>query len=265
MKKLMITSLLVISLGLLVACQSGAFFVTITPLPQQTASATCVWPCPGDSLTLTASAGQTLFPPSSTAPANVTIIPAAGDLGWGVIYGRLTDRVTGQPIENAKIRCAHVSDRSPANVLSSGVTWTNADGLYAFSPAFFRDTDVITFTIEAPGYKRIETRLSFFAINALKTDFTLEPDTADSISPTPTFIIMCTAPACSSDQGALACGDPNGCPGGCGTVCRAFTPTPTLMLMCTAPACSNGVLTCGNLTGCSGGCGTVCNAFTPAP
>jgi hypothetical protein len=290
MKRLLIAGLLVIGLGLLMACQLGGYFVTVTPPSlKPTASATCEWPCseqdkltaqallatssmanmltvqavsgtptpycenwpcpadsltltaaasqtpgpscenwpcPGDSLTLTASAGQILLPPSSTAPANVTIIPAAGDLGWGVAYGRITDRMTGHPVENAMIRCVHVSDRSPENVLGSGVTWTNADGLYSFSPAFFRDVDVITFTIEAPGYRRIESRVSFFAINALKTDFTLEPDSAGSISPTPTFMIMCTAPACSSGQGVLACGNPNGCPGGCGTVCNTFTPAP---------------------------------------
>jgi hypothetical protein len=37
--------------------------------------------------------------PTNTAPAGATIIPAAGDLGWGSVYGIIVDAVTGLPLE----------------------------------------------------------------------------------------------------------------------------------------------------------------------
>jgi hypothetical protein len=49
------------------------------------------------------------------------------------------------------------------------------------------------------------------------------------------------------------------------TLTIAPTPTPTLFGQCTPPACSGGVLTCGNPNGCLGGCGTICLTETPTP
>jgi hypothetical protein len=78
---------------------------------------------------------------------------------------------------------------------------------------------------------------------------------ADALLPAasePTPIVECTPPPCSS-PGALVCGDPNGCPGGCGTICQMPEP------VCTPPPCSSpGTLVCGNPDGCPGGCGTIC-------
>jgi hypothetical protein len=70
--------------------------------------------------------------------------------------------------------------------------------------------------------------------------------------------IACTAPACEGGQ--LVCGLQNGCPGGCGTVCKPS-------VMCSPPPCGGGQLVCGSEDGCPGGCGTVCKitAFTPMP
>ena len=42
---------------------------------------------------------------------------------------------------------------------------------------------------------------------------------------TPTPVIMCTPPPCSAPN-ILACGNPNGCPGGCGTICTAPISSP---------------------------------------
>jgi hypothetical protein len=157
----------------------------------------------------------------------MTVFPSAGDLGWGSVYGKVIDSVTGNPVANAEIRCGHFSYSSPENARCRGVTWTNNDGIYSFTPVFFHDTDVITLNVNAPGYKLLEFRQAFFTIPALKADLALDPGVATAdISPTPQYILMCTAPACSAGEGVLACGNTNGCPGGCGTVCMALTPTP---------------------------------------
>lgn len=68
--------------------------------------------------------------------------------------------------------------------------------------------------------------------------------------------LACTAPACQ--YGQLTCGSPNGCPGGCGTVCQP-------QYICTAPSCEGGKLACGSVDGCPGGCGTICLPATPTP
>lgn len=234
---------------LLISCGSAPFLVTVTPAPTDTleilttpvletptppgakpptpiASSTCAWenwPCASDSLTLTAEMGATFAAiPNSTNSPWATIIPSVGDLGWGSVYGRITNGATNDPIDGATVRCEHFSYTSP--YLCNGITTTNSDGIYAFTTVFFHDTDRITLIVEAPGYipLRFEptsalTRPEFHA------DLGLFPVSAEATS-TPTPYIMCTPPACSG--GVLACGDPNGCPGGCGTVCSATTPTP---------------------------------------
>jgi hypothetical protein len=178
----------------------------------------CTWPCPSDSLTLTAEMGSTLAAvPSSTNPPWATIIPSAGDLGWGSVYGIIRDGVTSAPIEGATVRCEHFSYTSP--YLCKGITTTNSVGIYAFTTVFFHDTDRITLIVEAPGYTPLRFEQFFLTRPELHADLGLFLASA-TFMPTP--YLMCTPPACSG--GVLACGDPNGCPGGCGTVC--VTPTP---------------------------------------
>jgi len=182
----------------------------------------CNWPCPSDSLTLTAEMGSTLAAiPTSTPPAWATIIPSVGDLGWGSVYGRITDGITNAPINGATVKCEHFSYTSP--YLCNGITTTNSDGIYAFTTVFFHDTDRITLIVEAPGYAALRFEQSFLTRPELHADLGLFPAGIDGTS-TPTPIIMCTPPPCPG--GVLACGDPNGCPGGCGTVCSASTPIP---------------------------------------
>jgi hypothetical protein len=248
-----------------------------------------------DSLTMTAAMGLTFAAiPSSTPLPWATIIPSVGDLGWGSVYGIIRDGITNLPIEGATIRCEHSSyiSQFPCN----GITTTNSDGIYAFTSVFFHDTDRITLFVEASGYTPLRFEQGFFTRPEFNADLGLFPVSGGTFTPTP--YIMCTAPACSG--GVLACGNPNGCTGGCGTVCLTKTPTPYLMcivpicldgvpacvnpngcpggcgavcltktptpyLMCTAPACVGGVLACGDPNGCMGGCGTICLTGTPIP
>jgi hypothetical protein len=69
------------------------------------------------------------------------------------------------------------------------------------------------------------TTQSFFTTPEFHADPGLFPAPVDgTFTPTPTFIIMCAPPACT--DGALTCGNPDGCPGGCGIICATLTPTP---------------------------------------
>lgn len=194
-----------------------------TPESSQTAlpiyTATCDGLCPEDSMTATAAMGATLDAiPTNTPPSWATIIPSAGDLGWGSVYGTIVDAVTGLPLEGATVSCEQVSyvSRYPCK----GVTTTNREGMYIFTEVFFHDTDRIILLVEAPGYTPLRFEESFFTRPEFNANLGVWP--VDYISPTP--FIVCTAPACS--EGSLVCGDPAGCPGGCGTVCMPATPTP---------------------------------------
>ena len=211
----------------------------------------------GDSLTLTAVMRSTLAAiPSSTPPPWATIIPSVGDLGWGSVYGIISDGVTNLPLEGATVTCVHSSYTSPYPC--NGITTTNSDGIYSFTGVFFHDTDRITLVVEMPGYTPLRFEQDFFTRAEFHADLGLFPATDGSnLTPYP----ICTPPACS--DGVLTCGNPNGCPGGCGTVCLIVSPTSHPV--CTPPACSDGVLTCGDPNGCPGGCGTICVIATQTP
>lgn len=300
MKKQLAVFLLALGLMFLVACQPDGIWVTVTPaitstplcewpcteqdrlilqaqqatrqmertltaqaLVSETPTPLCeTWPCPSDSLTLTAAMAETFTAiPSNTPPAGMTVVPAVGDLGWGSIYGVITDAITGKPIANAQVECHHNSYTTSPEARCSGRTWTNADGIYAFAPVYFHDTDTIILSIDAPGYQRLDFRVSALTTAALHANLGLEREQAAEISLTPTIPFMCTLPACT--DGVLTCGGLTGCMEGCGMVCVPFTPSSTVMIVCTPPACANGVLTCGDPNGCPGGCGTICVTFTP--
>lgn len=206
-------------------CPSDSMTLTAEMKPtldaMLTASPVCVWPCPSDSLTLTAEMGATLAAiPSNTPPPWATIIPSVGDLGWGSVYGTIRDAVTNLPIEGATVKCEHFSYTSP--YLCNGITTTNSDGIYAFTGVFFHDTDRITLIVEAPGYGPLRFEQTFFTRAEFRADLGLFPPSADSTL-TPTPFIMCTPPACS--DGMLVCDSLNGCLGGCGTICVMETPT----------------------------------------
>jgi hypothetical protein len=245
------TATTIVEDSLFMTAQMGS---TLAGMLTQTA-ASCA-SCSDQSASLTA-AMATAFAstPSNTPPAGVTYIPSAGDLGWGSVYGVIRDAFTFLPIKDATIRCLHSS--YAAEYRCQGVTTTNGDGLYSFTPVFFHDTDRITLIVEAAGYEPLYFEESFFSHAEMYADLALFPPA----TPTPTSQISCTPPACSN--GVLTCGDPNGCPGGCGTICQIASPT--FIISCTPPICTNGVLTCGDINGCPGGCGTVCQRPSPTP
>lgn len=224
--------LFAISLSLLFLVSCGPIVIVIvtpTPLPV-TPSPTLVpvtetpfcppenWPCPNDSLTLTAVMGATLDAiPTNTPPAGATIIPMPGDLGWGSIHGRIIDGITMRPLVGATVKCEHFSYTSPYRC--SGTVTTDTNGFYSFDSIFFHDTDRITLLVEAPGYEPLHFEQSFFTRPDFPANLGLFP-----LTPTPTPFLMCTPPPCSG--GDLTCGKPDGCPGGCGTICVTATPTP---------------------------------------
>ena len=225
----------------------------LSPVPT-TPGATCPtedWPCPSDRVTLTAEmATRMAGTPSNTPPAGVTISPMPGDLGWGAVYGKITDGVTARPIGGAMVECEHFSYTSPSPC--KGITTTNAEGLYSFVPVFFHDTDRIVLLIEAPGYSPLRFEQSFFTRPEFHADLGLFRATDETMPPTPppTFTALpnCTAYPCP--DGRSTCGP---CP----------SATPEALLMCTPPPCPGGSFACGNPKGCPGGCGTIC--LTPTP
>jgi hypothetical protein len=159
------------------------------------------------------------FTPTPTSPGS-SFVPSPGDLGWGSVYGKVLDAVTGNPVSEAVVTCTQISytGRDPCQ----GITWTNESGIYAFVPVFFHDTDRITVRVEAEGYPPAEFEKSFFTTATMQADFHLTR--SGTVTPMPQ--LMCTAPACPADWGRLTCGNSQGCPGGCGTICEPFTPTP---------------------------------------
>jgi len=211
-------------------CPSDSLTLTAAMEPTLNALLTgtpvCTWPCPEDSLTLTAAMRFTLTAiPIRSSPTWATIIPAVGDLGWGSVHGRIIDRVSNLPIEGATVKCEHFSYTSP--YLCNGITTTNADGIYAFTGVFFHDTDRITLFVEAPGFDPLRFEQAFFTRPEFHADLGLiltSADTTPTPTSTPTPYLMCTPPACSG--GRLVCGSSNGCLGGCGTICLMETPTP---------------------------------------
>lgn len=100
-------------------------------------------------------------------------LPAAGDLGWGIIHGKVTDAVTGAPIAAAAVRCEHSSYTSPATC--SAIMTTNPDGTYVFENIFFHDTDIVKLTVQATGYQPEEISQTAFTTNDMEANIALNP------------------------------------------------------------------------------------------
>jgi len=150
------------------------------------------WPCPSDSLTLTAAMAETFAAvPSNTPPAGVTVVPIAGDLGWGAVYGTIRDGNTGLPIQGATVRCVHFSYTSPSRC--DAVTTTDSEGDYVFTPVYFHDTDRITLIVEAPGYVTLEFKQDSFTQPEFHADLGLFPVDAATGTPTPAGSVTPTA------------------------------------------------------------------------
>lgn len=227
-RNLILFILTVLLLSILLACQ--LIRLPIMPTPTRT---------------FTSAATPTLETPTPTATFLV------GDLGWGQIYGKVTDATTGQPLAGATVTCSHFSYTSPATCNASTVS--AQDGTYIFLDIFFHDTDRVRLEVRFQGYVTQTIDFDFFASPGLKSDFALVP----GMDTEPPFI-ACTAPACGPYQ-SLFC--PGGdCIGGCGLVCA------TPAAICTPPLCAigtNEVYYCSGT--CPGGCGTTCATYTPAP
>jgi hypothetical protein len=207
---------------------------------------------PGLSATPDIKNTATAQPTTASPTVIITNTGIVGDLGWGVIHGKVTDAGTGAPIVGAKVTCWHYSYTSPARCNTSILT--NQDGEFVFTDIYFHDTDHIQVKVEARGYATQTTDARFFTWPSLTADFALVP--AVSVEP-PSAV--CTQPACGPYE-ALTCPLGN-CTGGCGYICA------TPAAICTPPACAIGtseVYYCSS-GGCAGGCGTTCATFTPGP
>lgn len=213
-------------------------------------------PTPTSSPTMTPSIKNTAAVETtiSETPSPIVIITntfIVGDLGWGVIHGKVTDARTGAPIVGAKVTCWHSSYTSSALCNSSVVT--AEDGTYAFPENFFHDTDRIQLEVESQGYTKQTIDVNFFTSPWLNADFALVP----AISTEPPQV-MCTKPSCGPYD-SLICPQED-CVNGCGYVC--ITP----VAICTPPLCAIGVSEVYYCPGvCPAGCGTICATFTPAP
>jgi hypothetical protein len=104
---------------------------------------------------------------------SLTPQPAAGDLGVGLIHGKVTDAATGAPISNASVVCEQHSYTSATPC--SGTVLTNSNGEYAFNNVFFHDTDTIWITVQTTGYQTQEISKTSFTTNDLPLDVTLNP------------------------------------------------------------------------------------------
>lgn len=89
--------------------------------------------------------------PAPILPVTSTAYPA-GDLGFGIVGGQVTDSITGAPIVNATVQCQHTSYTAPEGSRCNRSTVTDANGQFIFENIFFHDTDLITLTISAEGY-----------------------------------------------------------------------------------------------------------------
>jgi hypothetical protein len=97
--------------------------------------------------------------------------PTPGDLGWGLIHGKVTNAATGAPILGATVACEDSSAISPHPC--SGTVVTDSNGMYVFAAIFFRDTDTIKLTVQAPGYQTQGITQSAFTMPDMEENFSL--------------------------------------------------------------------------------------------
>ncbi len=142
--------------------------------------------------------------------------PAAGDLGWGEVRGRVSDTV-GSPIAGVEVTCTHRSNHPVS--LCSGSVKTADDGSFVFPHIFFQNTDQIELSAHEPR-RGDHISQEFFTHPGLYVNFTMP---IIDLTQYP----CCTAPACREDE-VLTC--PGVCRCGCGTTCATKTITPTWMV-----------------------------------
>ncbi len=105
--------------------------------------------------------------------ASPAVPGVAGDLGVGMIHGKIIDAATVAPISNASVTCEQHSYTSSSPC--SGTVLTNSDGTYAFNNVFFHDTDTIKIIVQAAGYQSQVVSKTSFTTNDLLLDLALSP------------------------------------------------------------------------------------------
>lgn len=105
-----------------------------------------------------------LPPPAATDTSSspVPTVPIAGDLGFGTVFGKVTDGSTGLPVAGATVTCEHFSYVPRETDDCNRSITTDQDGNFLFENVFFHDTDTITLTVQATGYNSTTFRQGFF-------------------------------------------------------------------------------------------------------
>lgn len=170
-------------------------------------------------------------PPPFVAESFVTATWAPGDLGYGQIFGFVTDALTGAPLQFVTVICEQFS--YSLEKCNARVT-TDENGYYVFENVKFSEGNEFFLFFAASGYQpqiaqlqRVTTTnwqvsVALFTAYPIASD-TPTPATLESIV---TPMAVCTPPLCAiGTSEAYTC--PSGeCPGGCGVTCATYTPTP---------------------------------------
>jgi carboxypeptidase family protein len=111
--------------------------------------------------------------PNTNIPSTESTVPIPGDLGFGKIFGKVTDSVTGAPIAGANVKCEHFSYTSREEDRCNRSTTTDENGNFLFEDVFFHDTDTITLTVDAPGYQSTSGKYAPFTLPVLEANIQL--------------------------------------------------------------------------------------------
>jgi len=99
---------------------------------------------------------------TGTSPSIEATVPIPADLGFGKVFGKVTNSVTGAPIAGATVTCEHSSYTSNEAGRCNRSVASDQDGNYLFENVFFHDTDTIILTINAEGYNSTTLRQASF-------------------------------------------------------------------------------------------------------
>ena len=106
-------------------------------------------------------------------PAATNTNPPAGDLGFGNVFGRVTDSATGTPIAGATVMCEQFSYVSNEADRCNRSTTADQDGNFLFENVFFHDTDTLTLTVQAAGYNSTTSKHNSFTTAFLEANIQL--------------------------------------------------------------------------------------------
>jgi len=256
---------------------------TSTPSP----GSTCgweEWPCPSDSLTLTAAMEPTLNALLTGTPVCTWPCPEDSLTLTAAMEPTLNALLTGTPVctwpcpEDSLTLTAAMRFTLTAIPISTSPTWATiipAVGDLGWGSVHGRIIDRVSnlpiegatvkcehFSYTSPYLCNGITTTNADGIYAFTGVFFHDTDRITLFVEAPGFDPLrfeqafFTRPEFHADLGLiLTSADTTPTP----------TSTPTPYLMCTPPACSGGRLVCGSSNGCLGGCGTICLMETPTP